>query len=77
MKLHKLYNGNWVDLSTVRAIRGADRSECWPGGPIHPARIIIHHGDRGESIDVIPCDDMAQPAQMMDELAGLVNSIAK
>lgn len=70
MKLHKLTNGNWIDLSTVTAIVKLERSQCWQGGPIHPARVVVHST---ASIELLVCDDESQACEMRDELAVLVN----
>jgi hypothetical protein len=70
MKLHKLTNGNWIDISTVTAIVKLERTQCWPGGPIHPARVVLH---AGQAVEVLPCDDEQQAAEIADELAVLVN----
>jgi len=70
MKLHKLTTGNWIDLSTVTAIVKLERTQCWPGGPIHPARIVVHAVPLCE---VVVCDDEAQAEAMREELASLVN----
>ena len=70
MKLHQLSNGNWINPALITAIVRAERTECWPGGPIHPARVIVH---AGHVVEVLPCDDDEQAAAMRDELAALAN----
>lgn len=70
-KLHQLTNGNWVALNAITALRVGERTQCWKGGTIHPARLIIHAG-RGV-VEVCPCDDQEQADSMRDELAKLAN----
>lgn len=78
MKLHKLSNGNWVDLTKVSSISRAERMQCWPDGPIHPDRVIVRFDpDSVTNIQVVPCDDADQASLMMDELAALVNEACK
>ncbi len=70
MKLHQLQNGSWVDPSAITAIVKLERSQCWPGGPIHPARVVVHLGNITE---VIPCDDEPQARMIADDLAAIAN----
>lgn len=69
-KLYQLSNGNWVRLDTITSIVVLERTQCWNGGPIYPARIIIYAGHK---IEVCMCDDKEQACKMRDELAALVN----
>lgn len=71
MSLHKLSNGSWIDLSIVTAISVAERAECWEGGPIHAARVIVAYGENCHH--VLPCDDFKQAQEMADDLAEHVN----
>lgn len=75
MKLHKLSNGNWIDLTRVTSISMAKRVQCWPEGPVYPDRLIVRCDKTPE--EVISCDDAHQASLMMDELAALVNEACK
>lgn len=78
MKLHKLSNGNWIDLTKVASISRAERVQLGHDGRILPDRIVIRcDPDSVTNIQVIPCDDADQASLMMDELAALVNEACK
>lgn len=70
MPLHQLSNGNWIDPKRITAIVALERTQCWDGGPIHPARIVVH---AGQQVEVCVCDDEEQARKMRDEFAVLVN----
>lgn len=68
--LHRLPNGTWVNLATVRSITPLPTTN---GGSIR-ARIVIEHGDHRS--DIIYATDDLHAQQMADELAALVNQPA-
>ncbi len=70
MKLTRLQNGSWVDLSTVTAIRPLPTSSDEFSGT-HRARVCVHHGPH--SIEIITANDDDHAVQMADEYAALVN----
>jgi len=74
-KLHKLGNGAWIDLRTVKAIIplptiNASESSI---GTTHRARVRVDHGEHGMQIITSNDDEHAQ--QVADELASLVNLV--
>lgn len=71
MKLHKLSNGTWLDLSTVKAIIALPNSSDSLCGT-HRARVRIDHGAHG--MELITCNDDEDAVRLSDELAGLVNA---
>lgn len=74
MKLTKLPNGNWVDMTTVTAIRTAP-TEVGSLGTLYRARVIVHHGAHG--CEVLTANDDDHAATLADELAGVVNGTDK
>jgi hypothetical protein len=74
MKLTKLSNGSWVDMTTVTAIRTLP-TEAGSTGTLHRARVIVHHGEHG--LEVFTANDDDHAATVADELAGIVNATDK
>jgi len=73
MKLTKLSNGSWVDMTTVTAIRSLPTEQC-TSGTLHRARVIVHHGEHG--LEILTANDDDHAAAMADELAGITNGAA-
>jgi hypothetical protein len=72
MKLQQLSNGNWIDLSTVTEIKTLEREQCFDGGPILAARVVLVCNG---GFQVVLCDDIQQANAMRDEFARLVNAL--
>jgi len=71
-KLHKLPNGNWLDLSTVNFIRVFPRrteaGSQWPD--------TVNLSLDGTMSEEIKCASLEEAQKLADELAGLVNVAA-
>jgi hypothetical protein len=72
MKLHQLSNGDWIDLRRITHVMALRRSQCFPGGPICPDRVVVYV--ESVSAHLCVCDDWQQAEEMRDELARLANS---
>ena len=73
MKLTKLSNGSWVDMTTVTAIRSLP-TERGESGSLHRARVIVEHGKHG--LEILTANDDEHAVAMADELAGITNGAA-
>ena len=69
MKLTKLSNGSWVDMTTVTAIRSLPTARGR-----HRARVIVEHGKHG--LEILTANDDEHAQAMADELAGITNGSA-
>ena len=68
-KLHKLPNGNWLDLSTVNFIRVfPEAGSQWPD--------TVNLSLDGTMSEEIKCASLEEAQKLADELAGLVNVAA-